>query len=351
MNYPGVAIVVLSFNGSENTLRCLESLYQITYPEYYVIVVDNCSQDDSVPKIKEWAEGRIHLESKFLQYNPEGKPIRYIDYKRSEAEAGGDKEKEIAHLPSQKRLIIIENERNYGNAGGKNIGMRYALNTLNIEYVVLLDNDTIVSPHFLDELVVVANREPGAGILGSKIYHSDTSEVWSGGGLINYWKGTTLQRGPKIDALVEGKDAVEMDWVATCCAMVSRQMCQAVGLLDEDFTFGFEEVEIGIRATRHGFKVIYVPKSEIRHDPSHTSDDMQRRRMLYYSVTKGQFTLMHKYWSRLQFITATLYFFAHHLSYLFHFLAYSRDWDAVRLRLRGLLDFVKERNRYRRIKT
>lgn len=58
MNYPRVAIVVLNLNGWEPVIKCLESLYQITYPNYDVIVVDNGSQDDSVQKIKEWAEGK-----------------------------------------------------------------------------------------------------------------------------------------------------------------------------------------------------------------------------------------------------------------------------------------------------
>ena len=75
---------------------------------------------------------------------------------------------------------------------------------LNVEYIVLLDNDTIVSPYFLDELITVANKEPGAGILGPKIYMADTNEVWAEGGLINYWRGIAIQRGPKLSALAKG---------------------------------------------------------------------------------------------------------------------------------------------------
>ncbi len=350
LNYPSVAMVVLNWNGGEHVLRSLESLYQITYPNYCVIVVDNGSENDSVEKIKEWAEGGIPVESKFFQYNPAGKPIKYIECTRVEAEAGGGREKEISNLPSDKKLILIKNEQNYGNAKGCNIGMRYALDVLNSEYVLLLDNEMIVAPDFLDQLISIANKEPEAGMLGSKIYTGDTNEVWAEGGMINYWKGTVVERGPELSARAEGKDAVKADFVNTGCAIVSRKMCQTIGLLDEDLFWSMETVEIGIRATKGGFKVLYVPKSEVWHCQERSAERQERRRMLYYYVPKNQFILMWKHWGKLQFATATLYFFAHHLSHLFHFLVYSRDWNAFGLRLRGLLDFLKERKRYKRTK-
>ena len=113
---PKVSIVILNWNGWEDTIECLESLYQITYPDYDVIVVDNGSEDESVEKIKEYAEGNIVVESKFFEYSSGNKPIKIIEYTREEAEAGGGKEEEIADLPSNRKLIIIKNEKNYGFA-------------------------------------------------------------------------------------------------------------------------------------------------------------------------------------------------------------------------------------------
>ena len=69
-NYPRVAIIILNWNGWEDTIECLESLYQITYPNYDVIVVDNGSEDESIEKIKEYCEGEIKVESKFFECNP-----------------------------------------------------------------------------------------------------------------------------------------------------------------------------------------------------------------------------------------------------------------------------------------
>jgi GT2 family glycosyltransferase len=86
---PKVSIIILNWNGWEDTIECLESLYQITYSNYDVIVVDNGSEDESIEKTKEYAEGKIRVESKFFEYSSENKPIKIIEYTREEAEAGG----------------------------------------------------------------------------------------------------------------------------------------------------------------------------------------------------------------------------------------------------------------------
>lgn len=63
---PNVSIIILNWNGWQDTVECLESLYQITYPNYDVIVIDNGSKDESIKKIKEWAKGKITVKSKFF---------------------------------------------------------------------------------------------------------------------------------------------------------------------------------------------------------------------------------------------------------------------------------------------
>ena len=66
--FPKVGIIILNYNSWQDTVRCLESLQQIDYPEYTVIVVDNGSNDESVEKIKEWADGRLSVESGHVKY-------------------------------------------------------------------------------------------------------------------------------------------------------------------------------------------------------------------------------------------------------------------------------------------
>lgn len=72
---PRVSIIILNWNGWEDTIECLESVYQITYPNYDVIVVDNGSEDESVEKIKEYAEGKADCRIHFFKYATENKLV------------------------------------------------------------------------------------------------------------------------------------------------------------------------------------------------------------------------------------------------------------------------------------
>jgi len=113
---PEVAIVILNFNGLEDTIRCLESLKKIKYSNYEVIVVDNGSEGE---------DARI-LEEKYGEW-----------------------------------ATIIKNERNLGASEGRNVGIRFALKHLNPDYVMLLDNDVIVDAEFLNQLVEIAESNRG----------------------------------------------------------------------------------------------------------------------------------------------------------------------------------------------
>ena len=184
---PKVSIIILNWNGWKDTIECLESLYQITYPNYDVIVVDNGSKDSSVKKIKEYCHGQTKVQSKFFIYNPNNKPIKIIEYTGEEVEAGKGKERKLENAPSNKKLTIIKNEKNYGFAEGNNIGIRYALGK-GIDYVLLLNNDTVVDQNFLTELVRVAESEEYSGIIGPKLYfYKNKNRIYSVGGRINFW--------------------------------------------------------------------------------------------------------------------------------------------------------------------
>ncbi|GFP33386.1 rhamnosyltransferase [Candidatus Hakubella thermalkaliphila] len=89
---PKVSIIILNWNGWKDTIECLESLYQITYTNYDVIVVDNGSEDDSIEKIKGYCEGKIEVESKFFEYSGENKPIEIVEYTRTDGESKRAKE-------------------------------------------------------------------------------------------------------------------------------------------------------------------------------------------------------------------------------------------------------------------
>ena len=128
---PRVSIIILNWNGWRDTIECLESVFQIDYPNYYVIIVDNGSENESLVKIKDFCLGKIQNPSSLFKYSLDNKTVKVLDYTRQDAESGGGNEDLISYLPSNKRLILIKNEKNYGFSEGNNIAIRYALNALN----------------------------------------------------------------------------------------------------------------------------------------------------------------------------------------------------------------------------
>jgi GT2 family glycosyltransferase len=253
---PKVSIIILNWNGWEDTIECLESLYQITYPNYDVIVVDNGSEDESIEKIKEYAEGKGKVESKFFEYNPENKPIKVVEYTREEAEAGGGKEDEIASSPPNRKLIFIKNEKNYGFAEGNNIAMRYALKALNPDYILLLNNDTVVDKEFLTELVKVAESDERIGIAGPKIYfYDEPRRLWATGDQKSIGKIDNSQY----------NDIKEVKRVLGCAFFVRVRVLEKVGLLDPDFFLYGEEDDYCMRVKTAGYKLYFSPSSLIWH--------------------------------------------------------------------------------------
>ena len=90
MKEPTVAIVILNWNGWEDTIECLESLYQISYSDYRVILVDNNSSNESILKIKDYCNGKIKVKSEFFEYAKDNKPVKIIEYIKEESESKSD---------------------------------------------------------------------------------------------------------------------------------------------------------------------------------------------------------------------------------------------------------------------
>ena len=219
MPHPKVFIIILNWNGLKDTLECLESVFKLDYPNFEVIVVDNGSTDNSVEVIRK----------------------------------------------AYPQVILIENKKNLGYAEGNNVGIRYALKH-GADYVWLLNNDTVVDADALKNLVKVAEKNENVGILGSKIYYYDKPNIICfAGATIDWEKGTSPHIGDgEID---KGQyDAIkEVDRVTGCSMLVKKEVCETIGLLDENFFLYVEEVDWCVRAKKAGFKCMIVPDSKVYH--------------------------------------------------------------------------------------
>ena len=217
---PNVSIVILNWNQKDKTLACLRSLKKISYPHYEIVLVDNGSTDDSVSAIrKEFPE-----------------------------------------------ITIIENRRNLGVAGGRNVGIKY-VQKKRIDYVLLLDNDTIVDKDFIAEMVKAGEENKRVGILTGKIYfYSEPNKIWCAGCSLSLYRRHISAIG--YDEIDKGQydELREVDHVAGCCLMIKKNVIDEIGLLDQNFIEYFtEDTDWCLRAKRKGYKVVYVPRSKIWH--------------------------------------------------------------------------------------
>jgi len=251
-----VHIILLNWNGWKETLHCLESVFRSDDPDFRVVVCDNCSTDDSLEKIKAWAEGKLEVEKNLneelnpLVFPAVEKPIAYAEYQRVEAESGGDeKDKDIP-------LVLIQNGSNDGYAAGNNVGIRYALKK-DTDYIWLLNNDTVVKANTLKELVYRVHSEEDIGVLGAVIYFaSKPSKIQTyGGGKIAPIIG--------LDSFIHSPGAV--DYVCGTSLFIKRDVFEQVGMLDEKFFFYWEDVDFSQRALKKGWKLGVAANAVVFH--------------------------------------------------------------------------------------
>lgn len=299
---PKVSIIILNYNSWKDTIECLESIYQMKYAKYDVIVVDNSSEDRSVEMINAYCKGIVKVSSNFLSYNSGNKPIKVLEYTRYQAEVGG-RECEIADLPSNRKLILIKNERNYGFAEGNNIAIRYALKRLNPDYVLLLNNDVVVDRELLTELIKVVKTSSKIGIVGPTIFYYDNPELvnFAGEDLI-LWKAkgiryTTRPTVPK-----------DVDMINGACMLIKKEVIKDVGLFYPNFFVYWEETDYCVRVKKKGYRIVYVPKAKIWHKIASSIEGEYSYWRIYY-LTRNRFLFVKRNCNRLERTRFLIYFF------------------------------------------
>jgi GT2 family glycosyltransferase len=226
MAKPYVIIVILNWNNAPDTIACLQSVYKLKYSNYSVLVVDNGSEDDSVEQLR-------------LCYP---------------------------------NLDILELESNLGFAEGNNSGMRQAL-SCGADYVLILNNDTLVHPNMLFELIKVAHANPKTGMVGPKMFCTDQLDMLFAAGSFVDWKtGNLNHRGIfEPDDLYKGIiDSEPVDFIVGCGVLIRKQLIETVGGFNPAYYLNFEDVELGIEAWRSGFQVWFVPRAVMWHKVSAT---------------------------------------------------------------------------------
>jgi GT2 family glycosyltransferase len=300
-----VTIIILNWNGWEDTIECLESLYQIDYPNYDVIVVDNNSTDESIERIREYCNGNIKPKSKFYTYKPENKPIKIYEYNENSSNTAFIKPDGYNDRSSDERLILIKNNENYGFAEGNNIGIRFSLKTLHPDYLLLLNNDTVVEPHFLTDMVNTGDRDENIAVVGPKTYFYNfdgrDDVTWSVGGTVNLshypgYHDIKLEDNPPID-----KNSVMMvDWISGAVMLIKTRMLPP-NLLNSDFFFGCEDVDLCIEMEHNGYHMVTDLKSTVWHKAGASKSRVKFRGISKEIKTNLKFMKTHEknYWLHL----------------------------------------------------
>jgi GT2 family glycosyltransferase len=335
-----VSIIILNWNRWKDTLECLESLYQIDYPNYDVIVLDNGSKDNSIQKIKDYLSGSVSVGSKFFSYRSENKPISLLELSKEEAEAATVEDETMASLPSDRRLILIKNDRNYGFAEGNNIGTRYALSALNPDYILFLNNDTAVDEAFLRELVRVAESDLFIGFAGPKVFYYDfngRNDVISVAGIDLLMNRGYYQRIGAGEIDLGQHDQVRLvDFIEGSCLLVRSQALRDVGLLNSRYFAYWEETDLCVRGREIGYKSAYVPKSRIWHKVSSSAPSTMK---LYY-MTRNRLWFMRQHAKKRELISFLAYFFTSYLFGTVRGYFFKRDVEGLKSFLKGVVDGV-----------
>jgi len=222
---PKVSVILLNLNGYEDTRDCLDSLQQVQYPNFDVIVVDNGSSDDSSAR----------LEREF---------------------------------PDVKLLGSTEN---IGFTGGNNLGIEYALSH-GAAYVLLLNNDTVVDPSFLTHLAQMGETDPRIGILGPKVFYaSEPTRIWYAGGDVRYGRGSCDHVG-KDQFDQDGKFSRTQDtaFITGCAMMIRAEVLLEIGLLDSRLFIYWEDNDFCMRARNAGYRCVFVATAHVWHKISRT---------------------------------------------------------------------------------
>ncbi len=230
-----LSICIVSWNVRDDLLACLDSIYSGAGDlSVEVIVVDNASADDTA----------------------------------------------LATAQRYPQVRVIENEDNRGFAAGCNQGIEQATG----RYILLLNPDTLVPPEAPQQMVNFADQHPEAGIIGPKLLYPDGRLQYScrhfptitAAIFRNTFFGRVMPRAASVaDYLMSDWDHNEVrkvDWVSGACMLLRRELIEQIGLLDEQFFWGSEDVDYCWRAHKAGWQVLYTPQPEIIHAVGRSSN-------------------------------------------------------------------------------
>jgi GT2 family glycosyltransferase len=294
---PKTAVVVLNWNSREMTAECIRSLLAMDAADFEILVVDNGSSDGSAEM----------LPREFPQ------------------------------------IIVFPQERNLGFAAGCNVGMRHALAN-GAEYVLLINNDTIVDPRLLRALLDEAEGHQDAGMVSPKIYYLGLPDCfWWVGGTFNLWTGIPKHVDFRKRDTGNHDVARKIDWATGCAMLIRASALRKVGLFDEQFFLNAEDLDLSVRMRRAGYQIWYAPKARLWH-----KEGVDRRKNAVdhvnaFSGARNLLWIMHKHATVWQWATFWPNFLFRYAGFFVVFNIFHGDLRSASGVLQGIAAFFRMR--------
>ena len=276
-NVPDVFILLINWNGHEELKRCLNSLSKLNYNSTNIVIIDNGSEQDSIDAIRSWCHS-----------------------------SGFDLDKQGVYYPVSesviKTLTILENGENLGFTGANGKGIEYALEN-RADYVLFLNYDTVVTPDFLTKMVEVGEKNPKNGLVSCKILEfnevavGDKDVIWSLGGYSLSFLGNPQNTSSGEYDSADFKGIVENDMISGCVMLIKKEVIESIGVQDDRFFFGLDDVEYSLRAARAGWKNSVVLDAYVYHSGSVSTEG--RIALRTYYLFRNTFKVRSMYFSLL----------------------------------------------------
>lgn len=261
-----IYIILVNFNNYNDTIKCLQSLQNINYKNFKILIVDNGSKNNSIEEISTYITDNV---------------------------------------------IVLKSKENHGFAGGNNIGIKYALEN-GADYILLLNNDTEVEVNFLSNMLKTAEENENIGLVGCKIkYYNNKKLLWYAGGEIDWFKFIGSNTGIKNydNKMIDKKK--EITFVTGCCMLIKREVVEKVGMLPDEYFMYFEDVDFCVRVKEAGYKIIYEPTAVIYHKVGLSGGGEESPFSIKW-CTRNRIYFMNKYKhkvSKINFILSKLFFY------------------------------------------
>jgi len=313
-----VLIILLNYNGYEDTIDCFKSLQKISYDNYNIVIVDNASPDMSMNNIVA-----------YMQKND-------VDFTYYDAP-----EKSMLNATNNVKVSLIQSGFNGGYGHGNNIGIKYALKN-NADYILVLNNDTIVTPNFLEPMVAMCEKDKNIGIASGKIYYYDRPDtLWFNGGKFDTFTGKVKHNNfnEKDIDLVSNES---ITFITGCMWLIPKKIFEDVGFINEEYFMYVEDLEFTQRVLKKGYKLAVSEKSHILHKVGNASGGGDFTTLSAYFLAKNKLKFIYSN-SKNKKIRSVFYVLVEPLRLLKN----KQHFSIIIAYIKGIYDFFNKKDKHK----